>query len=139
MARIRVAAFALITMLSVVLASATAFAAPKPAGPVLSLSSGEVSGSRLAVSVGASVGIRTSGLDPARPVALYKGRLSEDPSFTGYEYQYYKGFEVSADGSFATDEVQDRTGTYRYQACQYYQARNKSWWVCSDYAALTVA
>lgn len=132
--------------LALVLAIATpvaGHAAPKSSGPTLFVvgegASGAASqpGTEARVAVGGVASLDARSLDPARQVVLYKGRLADDPSMSGWEYLYYRAYSAAADGTLWVDETQDRAGTYRYQVCQYHEGR-RARWVCSDYVQLTV-
>ncbi len=46
---------------------------------------------------------------------------------------------MAADGTLTVDEVQDQAGNFRDQACQYYNASPKNYWVCSPYAGYVVS
>ena len=110
-------------------------------GPTLALSAGGNTVSttgNLTVPLNASVHIAAAGLDVTKQAVLYKGQWSTDPSFKGWMYVYYEGFNPASDGTLAVDEAQSATGTYRYRVCQYYPS-NHSTWVCTNYAEMTVS
>lgn len=109
--------------------------------PSLALSAGGNTVSttgNLSVPVNASVHISAAGLDVSKQAVLYKGMWSTDPSFKGWKYVYYEGYNTASDGTLAVDESQASAGTYRYQVCQYYPS-NRSRWVCTNYAQMTVS
>ena len=110
-------------------------------GPSLALSAGGNTVSTtgdLAVPVNSSVHVAAAGLDASKQAVLYKGVWSTDPSFKGWKYLYYEGFNPSSDGTLSVDEAQASAGTYRFQVCQYYPS-NHSTWVCTNYAEMTVS
>jgi hypothetical protein len=109
--------------------------------PTLALSAGGNTVSttgNLAVPVNGSVHLAAAGLDVTKQAVLYKGLWSTDPSFKGWKYIYYEGFNPASDGTLAVDEAQSSAGTYRYRVCQYYPS-NRSTWVCTNYAEMTVS
>lgn len=132
------------TLLSVVglvgMGATAATAAARSAGPSLTITStaaSSVSGTTSGVAVGDAVAISGRGYDVSRPVSLYKAMWVDSGGFYGWEYLYYKGYSVNADGTFSVSETESQAGQFRFQACQYYDGKSKNW-VCSPYVALSV-
>jgi hypothetical protein len=111
-------------------------AAPRTSVPSLTVapaSATAVSG----VAVGDSITIGGHGYDTSRPVSLYKAMWVDSGGFYGWNYQYYKGYNVNADGTFSVAETESQAGQFRFQACQYYDGKTKNP-VCSAYVPLSV-
>jgi hypothetical protein len=122
-------------------AALTGAATAGKSSPTLSLSAGGntvATSGNLSVPMNGSVHVAAAGLDVSKQAVLYKGMWSTDPSFKGWKYIYYEGFNPASDGTLAVDETQSSAGTYRYQVCQYYPS-NRSRWVCTNYAEMTVS
>lgn len=89
------------------------------------------------VAVGSTAHLSSTGLNPSLQVVVYKAQWLSTASGTGWTYEYYKGFNANADGTFAMDETENSAGQFRFQVCQY--NGTKAGWNCSSYAQMNVA